>query len=111
MKKQEWKPQPQIKSKTVGPFSWNEALKPEFDAAASFSPNQASAKSFRSAGFGTVLTFQNDGIVRGSSSVVSLGKVVRKKNYLNQGLCHITRFLKAALDKVTLTHLWEQLLC
>ena len=82
VKKQEWKPQPQIKSKTVGPFSWNEALKPEFDAAASFSPNQASAKSFRSAGFGTVLTFQNDGIVRGSSSVVSLGEGSAQKELL-----------------------------
>ena len=44
-------------------------------------------------------------------ALLVLVKVVRKKNYLNQGLCHITRFLKAALDKVTLTHLWEQLLC
>ena len=26
VKKQEWSPRPQIKSKTVGPFSWNEAL-------------------------------------------------------------------------------------
>ena len=54
VKKQEWSPRPQIKSKTVGPFSWNEALKPEFDAAASFSPNQSTAKAFRRAGFGTV---------------------------------------------------------
>ena len=82
VKKQEWKPQPQIKSKTVGPFSWNEALKPEFDAAACFSPNKVSAKSFRSAGFGTVLTFQNDGIVRGSSCVVSLGEGSAQKELL-----------------------------
>ena len=82
VKKQEWRPQPQITSKTVGPFSWNEALKPEFDAAASFSPNQTSAKSFRRAGFGTVLTFQNDGIVRGSSSVVSLGEGSAQKELL-----------------------------
>ena len=82
VKKMEWKPRPQIKSKTVGPFSWNEALKPEFDAAASFSPIQASAKSFREAGFGTVLTFQNDGIVRGSSSIVSLGEGNAQKELL-----------------------------
>ncbi len=74
VKKSEWKPKPQMKSKTTGPFSWNQSVKPEFDAAAVFSPNQASAKSFREAGFGTVLTFQNDGIVRGSSAVVSLGE-------------------------------------
>ena len=74
VKNSEWKPQPQMKSKTIGPFSWNQALKPEFQAAAAFSPNQDSAKSYRRAGFGTVLAFQNDGIIRGSSAVVSLGE-------------------------------------
>ena len=74
VKRSEWKPQPQMKSKTTGPFSWNESLKPEFKAAAAFSPNQSSAKAFRRAGFGTVLTFQNDGVVRGSSAIVSLGE-------------------------------------
>tara|TARA_B100000242_G_C43050834_1_gene490969 strand:- start:562 stop:3576 length:3015 start_codon:yes stop_codon:yes gene_type:complete len=82
VKKQEWSPRPQIKSKTVGPFSWNEALKPEFDAAASFSPSQTSGKSLRNAGFGTVLSFQNDGIVRGSSCIVSLGKGSAQKELL-----------------------------
>ena len=34
VKRSEWKPQPQMKSKINGPFSWNESLKPEFEAAA-----------------------------------------------------------------------------
>ena len=82
VKRSEWKPQPQMKSKTAGPFSWNESLKPEFEAAAAFSPNQSSAKSLRRAGFGTVLTFQNDGVVRGSSAVVSLGDGVAQEELL-----------------------------
>ena len=82
VKRSEWKPQPQMKSKTTGPFSWNESLKPEFEAAASFSPNEPSAKSFRRAGFGTVLTFQNDGVVRGSSAVVSLGEGAAQEELL-----------------------------
>ena len=82
VKRSEWKPQPQMKSKTTGPFSWNESLKPEFEAAAAFSPNQPSAKSFRRAGFGTVLTFQNDGVVRGSSAVVSLGEGAAQEELL-----------------------------
>ena len=82
VKRSEWKPQPQMKSKTTGPFSWNESLKPEFEAAAAFSPNQSSAKSLRRAGFGTVLTFQNDGVVRGSSAVVSLGDGVAQEELL-----------------------------
>ena len=47
-----------------------------------FLQTRTSAKSFRSAGFGTVLTFQNDGIVRGSSSVVSLGEGGAQKELL-----------------------------
>ena len=82
VKRSEWKPQPQMKSKTTGPFSWNESLKPEFEAASAFSPNQPSAKSFRRAGFGTVLTFQNDGVVRGSSAVVSLGEGAAQEELL-----------------------------
>ena len=82
VKRSEWKPQPQMKSKINGPFSWNESLKPEFEAAAAFSPNQPSAKSFRRAGFGTVLTFQNDGVVRGSSAVVSLGEGAAQEELL-----------------------------
>ena len=30
--KSKWSPKPQLESKTPGPFSWNQALKPEFNA-------------------------------------------------------------------------------
>ena len=68
-----WNPKPQIKSNNAGAFSWNEALKPEFNAADNFIPAKDDAKKFRESGFGTVLTYKRDGIVRGSSAVVSLG--------------------------------------
>ena len=57
VKNSEWRPQPQMKSKTIGPFSWNQALKPEFQAAAAFSPNQDSAKSYRRVWFWNRLGF------------------------------------------------------
>ena len=73
VEKSEWNPRPQMESSTPGAYSWNQALKPEFHASESFSPSNTSAKSLREVGFGTVLTFQNDGIIRGSSAIVSLG--------------------------------------
>ena len=67
-------PRPQLESNTEGPYSWNQALKPEFHASAVFSPNNSAAKEYLDCGFGTVLSYQNDGIIRGSSALVSLGK-------------------------------------
>ncbi len=60
-------------SNTKGAFSWNQALKPETDASAIFSMNEANAKELRDIGFGTVLSHQHDGISRGSGTLVTLG--------------------------------------
>jgi imidazolonepropionase-like amidohydrolase len=64
---------PQVLSKKEGAYSWNESLKPEFEADAHFSSNEKAAKAYRSEGFGAVLSHQMDGIARGSSVLVSLG--------------------------------------
>jgi len=73
IEKSKWNHRPQLESKTPGAYSWNQALKPEFDASENFVPNASNAQAFIETGFGTVLSFQKDGIIRGSSSVVSLG--------------------------------------
>ena len=70
--KTKWNPRPQLESNTEGAYSWNQALKPEFHASEVFSPNISAAKEYIEAGFGTVLTHQEDGIIRGSSALVSL---------------------------------------
>jgi len=85
VEKSEWKPRPQLESKTSGAYSWNQALKPEYQAAQHFSPNKKVAAQMRSNGFGTVLSFQKDGIARGTSCIVSLSdnraqKVLIKEN-------------------------------
>ena len=82
VKKSKWNPRPQMESNTPGAYSWNQALKPEFHASERFSPSNTSAKSLREVGFGTVLTFQNDGIIRGSSAIVSLGDERAQKELL-----------------------------
>ena len=63
---------PQFTSSKPGAYAWNEALKPEANASASFSINAEVAKKMRDAGFGMVLTHVADGIMRGTGALVNL---------------------------------------
>jgi imidazolonepropionase-like amidohydrolase len=65
-------PGPQMLSNIKGAFGWNQAIKAETDASRLFNADNKYAEEMRGLGFGTVLTFQKDGIVRGSAVVVSL---------------------------------------
>lgn len=64
--------EPQIETATKGAYNWNQAVKPEFDAAKVFLRDEKSAEEFRKLGFGAVCSFQKDGIVRGTSVIVNL---------------------------------------
>ena len=66
-------------SNTKGAYGWNQALKPEVDASKVFEVNNDKAKSLRNIGFGTVLTHQQDGIARGTGTLVTLGS--EKENF------------------------------
>lgn len=63
---------PQQYSNKKGAYAWNEALKPEFNAADAFAADAKAAKEWRSAGFGAVLTHRADGIARGTGALVVL---------------------------------------
>lgn len=63
---------PQFLSATKGPYGWNQAIKSEVNAASIFNTDEATAKTLREAGFGTVLTHQQDGIARGTGALVTL---------------------------------------
>lgn len=65
---------PQEYSKKDGAYSWNQALKTEFRAHEAFKHDEKVAKEYRKLGFGVVQSLMEDGISRGSSTVVSLGK-------------------------------------
>lgn len=65
---------PQMESNTKGAYGWNQAIKAEVDANKIFSNDNKIAEEMRKMGFGAVLTFQKDGIVRGSAAVVALGE-------------------------------------
>ncbi|HMP92856.1 MAG TPA: amidohydrolase family protein, partial [Phnomibacter sp.] len=62
----------QLETNVKGAYGWNQALKADVEAATLFVPDEAKAKALREAGFGAVLTHQQDGIARGTGAVVSL---------------------------------------
>jgi imidazolonepropionase-like amidohydrolase len=62
----------QLTNNQKGAYGWNQALKSEVNAYKIFSVDDTKAKPMREAGFGTVLTHQKDGIVRGTGAVVTL---------------------------------------
>jgi imidazolonepropionase-like amidohydrolase len=62
---------PQFESNIKGAYGWNQAVRPETDAARLFDIDEKKALQLQQAGFGLVLTHQQDGIVRGSGVLVS----------------------------------------
>ncbi len=64
---------PQYESSRKGAYGWNQAVKPETDASRIFTADPKAADELRKLGFGSVLTLQKDGIVRGSATMVLLG--------------------------------------
>lgn len=69
----------QFISNTKGAYGWNQAIKPEVNAYQNFQINETKAKDLRSAGFGTVVANTQDGIARGTGTLVTLGN--QKENF------------------------------
>lgn len=57
-----------------GAFGWNPAIHADWKASNFYSYKEESAKDLRAIGFGAVVTHRNDGIVRGSGALVTLGE-------------------------------------
>ncbi|WP_256002984.1 amidohydrolase family protein [Pedobacter deserti] len=55
-----------------GAYAWNEAIRPETNAHTFFAADNRAAADLRKIGFGTVHAVNRDGIVRGTSTVVTL---------------------------------------
>ncbi|MCC7302610.1 MAG: amidohydrolase family protein [Bacteroidia bacterium] len=73
VKREPWSPNPQMDTKTKGAHNWNQAIKPELNAADFFVADQKFADEMRRLGFGTVQTIPRDGIARGTGACVILG--------------------------------------
>ncbi len=74
---------PQLESNKKGAFGWNQSVQPETDASNIFTTDNKKATDLRKIGFGTVLTHQHDGIVRGNGAVVTLTDESANKALLN----------------------------
>src|SRR5690606_32395426 len=71
-KKSPYSRMPQYERKDNGLLAWNAAITPEVDAALLFKTNASKADALRRTGFATILTHQQDGIVRGTGLLVHL---------------------------------------
>lgn len=60
-------------SNTKGAYGWNQAIRPETNAASLFTKNEDKAENMRDIGFGSVVSHVHDGIARGSGVLVTLG--------------------------------------
>lgn len=63
---------PQYETNKDGAFAWNEAIKPEVRGAELFTHDGKALKELLKSGIGSVLTHQQDGIMRGTSALVML---------------------------------------
>lgn len=60
-------------SNTKGAYGWNQAIRPETNAADIFTANDDKAEAMRKIGFGAVVSHEQDGIARGTGVLVALG--------------------------------------
>lgn len=72
----------QYETDKKGAYGWNEAIKPETDAAQLFTHNAKAAEELRSLGFGAVATSVHDGVSRGTSVFVTLGDEKENKSII-----------------------------
>ncbi|MEQ9404856.1 MAG: amidohydrolase family protein [Cyclobacteriaceae bacterium] len=87
----------QMLTKTEGAYNANEAIKSHYKAGAEYSSDDKAADEWRKAGFGSLLTFREDGIARGTSAFVTLG------NNSNEDLLSASAAAHYSLNKGTST--------
>lgn len=95
----------QFNTKKEGAYLWNQALKPEFRAHENFTTDAKGAKAYRSAGFGAVMTHQEDGISRGTATLVALGEESEHEMILKEETAQMLSFKKGTSSQTYPTSL------
>lgn len=85
---------PQFETNNKGAFNWNQSIKPEIEAGKLFKVDSKKAEELRKLGFGTVLTHQQDGIMRGTSALVTLGNNQANAEMLRDNVANHLSFNK-----------------
>jgi len=81
-------------SNKKGAYSWNQALRTEYNAAAEFSLDPKAAEEWRKLGFGALLTHRADGISRGTGALVMPGDLREHELILTEKASHHLSFNK-----------------
>lgn len=86
----------QRETKTKGAYNWNQAIHPETEAGKRFAVDDKKAEELRKLGFGVVLTHEQDGIMRGTSALVTLGNEKANMVMLNEKVASHLSFKKGS---------------
>ena len=87
-------PGPQYDAEKKGAYTWNDALNPEANAAAKFSPDPKKAEELRKSGFGATVSLVRDGIARGTSALVLTGDGSANENLVQSSIAANYSFSK-----------------
>ena len=79
-----------------GAYGWNTAIKPQTHAFRDFNVDEKSASNLRSHGFGTVLSHHQDGIARGTATLVTLSEKNSQTALLNEQSGNFLSFNKGS---------------
>ncbi len=93
------KQQPQLNTKRKGAFSWNEALRPDFEAYKNYTKDDKSAEELRAIGFGTILAHRMDGISRGTGATIVLNSESDHKSILKNEAANFYSFNKGTSNQ------------
>lgn len=87
---------PQQFSNKKGAYAWNEALRPEFNAADAYSYDAKAADEYRKIGFGALVSFRPDGISRGAGALVLPAEGREHQQMLSLRSAHFLSFRKGS---------------
>ncbi|HLP10590.1 MAG TPA: amidohydrolase family protein [Flavobacteriales bacterium] len=86
----------QYENNKKGATHWNECVHPETNAIELFKTDANSAKELRNIGFGTVNSIYADGLMRGTSALVTLGEDKENLNIIRQKAANNLSFRKGS---------------
>lgn len=90
---------PQYNSSETGPFAWNEALSPEYNAASEIKLEPKKLDALRKLGVTTVLSHNKDGISRGTGALINLSKKPIHEQLLKAKAAHVLSLRKGTSNQ------------
>tara|TARA_B100002052_G_scaffold200172_1_gene182656 strand:+ start:123 stop:3209 length:3087 start_codon:yes stop_codon:yes gene_type:complete len=87
---------PQMLSNKDGPFSWNESIRPEYNSVENIKFDQKKSNILRKEGFGSVVSHNMDGIMRGTGTFISLSNDVEQNIIFSEKASNHFSFMKGS---------------